>query len=346
MLVVLSALPVSAEWNWPALVSPPTTIEIEAVRAEWSRRDLDPQSVRVIATHELTVDGVAFTVRVIEFTLHRQREYVIAFIPPMAAKEDRLPVLVDIRDIRWDYPARRLDNGTTLLRALGESARRVILAVPSFRGEVLELAGKRYVAEGDRRDAWDGATDDCIAALTAVHRAIPQSDPDRSVAYGGSRGGGVALLFGARDRRIRAVASNAGPVDWFSAMARANEPWIESIARAWKDRTPRNDRAWQFCEWFLHDLGTTDITAARQRILAGSAVYFVETMPAVLAQYGGRDMPVPVANAHRLQEALAKVAAPGEPPRTVIVHPKAGHQLDDTDALKRTVEFLLGEVQR
>ena len=99
----------------------------------------------------------------------------------------------------WDYFPLDLGEVPYAPRLLDDAQAGFVYVLPSFRGETLLAGGRRYVSEGDRTDGWDGATDDAIAFLSAALAVTPEADPSRVCAFGKSRGGGVALLMGARD---------------------------------------------------------------------------------------------------------------------------------------------------
>jgi pimeloyl-ACP methyl ester carboxylesterase len=294
----------------------------------------------LVGTTTVPLGSDRFEARVYTFTLNGLRRCGAVLLPRGGAPAS-LAGLIDIGDIRWDYPDRNLTNGPYVARILGDRAREFALMVPCARGMGLRIGEVRIAADGDRRDAWEGVAEDAIAFVTAALSAIPQIDSQRLAAYGYSRGGGVALIVGQRDPRIKAVLAFAAPTDWFRAMGRPGQNWAERLEAASQDPDLQRDtREHQFLDWFVREREGLPLAELRRRLAGASPVYFTDKLPPVQIHHGEKDSPVPVRNATALRDRLP----PQDASRRVFLYPEAGHLLDDTPALTTARAFLLQRV--
>jgi hypothetical protein len=220
---------------------------LRLVDQAWGGKKWDVGRASLIGTTTVPVASYRFDARLYEFTLKGSPRCGAVLVPPDAA-DGSLAGLVDIGDIRWDYPDRDLTNGPYVGRILGDRAREFALVVPCARGMGLRAGPLAARAGGDRRDAWEGAAEDTIGLLTAAVSATRQIDPSRVGAYGYSRGGGVALIVGQRDPRIiraRPMWRSRFSTLWHFAIASAPLERAASssiLARAISSTTPRPPR--------------------------------------------------------------------------------------------------------
>ena len=328
-----------AAWTFDELLAPPTPAELEAVDRGWPAPAID--GAAIVDRVAVRWDGRAYEARVVTHHLDGETRCGLVIVPDGAAPGS-LAALVDVRDIRWDYPPRDLTNGPFVVtRILGDDAARFAIVMPCLRGGTLRVAGREVTAAGDRRDAWEGAAIDAIAFTTAALAVTPELDPARIVAYGYSRGGGVALLVGQRDPRVRAVVAFAAPTDWFEAMTDEGGPWPARLAAAARDPAlPADSLRAQFLDWFVRD--GESLAALRRRLVASSPRYFAARLPPTQVHQGERDSAVPVANARVLAAAAAKAGAPVE----VHVYPGEPHLIgDDARAYAAARAFLTAAVR-
>jgi hypothetical protein len=240
-------------WQIPfsldAVFARPTTAEIKKVESQWRARSLGPRDVQEVARGTLDLGQSKATVRIVSHVVEGSRHYG-AIIIPAGARPGCCPVIVEAKGVSWNYFPLELEK-LHAPRVMGDSQKRFIYVVPSFRGEVLRFAGATYQSEGDRTNALDGATDDAIALLSVALQTTPEADGSRVCAFGHSRGGTVALLAGIRDPRIRCVVEWAGPTDWFELMG--TEGWTERelIAEGLRTRANPSETGGQNVERFL-----------------------------------------------------------------------------------------------
>jgi dipeptidyl aminopeptidase/acylaminoacyl peptidase len=318
-------------WTLADLLQPPDPSEIAAVQSEWRARDLTPIDVRIVATHRVHVGGAEFKASIVSFSVAGLRQYGVLFLP--AGAVGAVPLILDIRGVEPGYPVRRLDEGPFSATVVtSPEQQRFAFAVPSLRGHAIELAGQTYASEGDRRESWDGATDDAIAFLTSVLALDEPVDRERVGVFGASRGGSVALLMAARDPRLDAAVAFAPATDWFALMARPGEDWLETLLAAESPRgRDQNTREAQFLEWFVDDRRQLPLAEARRRIIASSPLYFRSAGAAIQVHHGVDDRPVPVRNSQALERRLG---------REVLFYDKTGHDLSKSDAPNRARQFL------
>jgi hypothetical protein len=321
----------------------PSEAEIADAKAAVAARDLSPQNVALVATHVAKIDGVEFEVRILSHRVHGSIHFGAVFVTRDAG-EMPLPVVLDARGVNPTYSPMSIAEGTDVYKALGAARREFVFLVPSFRGNTLIFADKKYVSEGDPSDAWDGATDDAIAFLSAALSVTPEADAKKIAIYGHSRGGSVAVLAGARDDRISLVLNVAGPLDHFVAQDQ-HVGWAswEVIADAMRDGeipAPTVDGGQDF-DHFLDrvvDQGET-LQQVRRRMIASSPVYFLATAPETHSWYGAEDTSVPIANA-RLLKAEGDRLGWQAPRYTVAVFDGLGHDTDPYEAQRATTDYL------
>jgi dienelactone hydrolase len=99
------------------------------------------------------------------------------------------------------------------------------------------IAEQGYIVLAPLMRGWGGGQNDCGRSQSAdIARAVdwlasqPEVDPDRIGLVGFSFGGQVALLTGARNHRLKAIVSYAGPTNF--ATFNAQLPWYESLPNA------------------------------------------------------------------------------------------------------------------
>ena len=323
-------------WTFADLLRPPTAEELRLVDDAWTRKTWDVAGTTRIGTTTVPVGPVRFAAHLYSFTLNGSPRCGAVLVPPDAA-DRRFAGLVDIGDIRWDYLDRDLTNGPYVARILGDRARDFTLIVPCARGMGLRVGQLSSRAGGDRRDAWEGAAEDAMAFLTVALTETRRIDAARVGVYGYSRGGGVALIVGQRDPRVKAVLAFAPPTDFFVAMGRPGVDWANRLEEASRDPgLPLDTRESQFLDWFVRGREALPLRELRRRLSAASPLYFTERLPPFQVHQGDDDLAVPVRNATTLRDRAGASAARG-----VLVYPNAGHMLDDTPAAATAREFFV-----
>lgn len=323
----------------------PSDAEIRSTRETIAGRSRELGDVRLVEQGSLSHDSGEFDVRVFGHRVGGQQHFTAVFVPA-GAEPGSLPILVETRGVRFDYPQRDISNGPFVMSFLGAAAKEFVIVEPCLRGHRLRAVERFHSAAGDRRDSWDGAAEDAMAAVSLARSAVAEANDDLVVSFGLSRGGGVALLHGARDERVTAVVALSAPTDWFSRMARPREDWATAIAVAARDfEAPTNDRAAQFYDWFLRDREGLSDDEVRFRLIASSPLYFAERLPPTSVHQGTRDTAVPTANAAALSDLFVRLSSDSES-RSVTFHEGAGHLLNGTAASELTRAFLEKHVGR
>ena len=324
-------------WTFEELLKPPTAAELERVDRDWAGKESRLSDIRLVGRTTVPLGPDLFEARLYTHELKGSRRCGAILLPRSAGRESLIG-LVDIGDIAWDYRDRDLTNGPYVARILGDRAREFAVIVPCARGMGLRVGDLRVSADGDRRDAWEGVAQDAIAFLTVALLQAPRIDRERLAAYGYSRGGGVALIMGQRDPRIKAVLAFAPPTDWFSAMGRPGQNWAERLELASRDSALAPDtREHQYLDWFVRDREALPLADVRRRLVGGSPLYFTAKLPAVQIHHGENDGPVPVRNATAVRDRLPA----NDDTRRVFIYPGVGHRLDETPALATARAFLM-----
>jgi acetyl esterase/lipase len=151
------------------------------------------------------------------------------------------------------------------------------------------------------------ALDDVIAAV-AWARSLPGIDPTRTVLFGRSAGGHLALLAATRIPDLRGVIAYYAPNDMVWSWNHPTSPWVVNTPKTLGD--------------FLG--GTLDQVPDAYR--AASPLDFAERLPPTLLVHGSRDELVFIEQSHRLDAALTKAGVP----HLLVELPWATHGFDGT----------------
>ena len=333
-------------WHVPfavsALFTPPTAAERDESSRAIGARTRVPRDVHVLLSTTVAVEQDSFSLRVLSYTVGATK-LIGAVVVPLHPAAGCCAVLADIKGTDPYYSPLDLTRGPATLPLLGTAATSFVLAVPAIRGESLIVGEREFTSNGDRTDGWDGGADDAIALISAVRAVEPRADTSRVCVYGRSRGGGVALLVGSRDRRVRCVVAISPPVDWFDAMWWNGRPREEKITRALAMRArPDQAAGGQFIEWVLAPVieGRWTLSDARRRMIAMSPLYSLDRLPPLLAFHGEEDGDVPARNGRILDSALAARPARAQRPYRVAITPWAGHDADPLLIVRDVPAFL------
>lgn len=266
-----------------ALFAEPTASELENIFSDWQSRDLTPTDYSVVQQADVLQGN--FTLKIVSFKVNNIKEYGALLIPNTINK---VPVQVYVGGFGIDVTT----NGINLAINNADTGDAHILAIPALRGQSLEIAlnGTVYtspLSEGNHCGAFDGATDDVIAFLNLIQQTEEHADVNRTGIRGGSRGGTVALLAGARDTRVKRVIDVVGPTDLFGLTSQSE-----------------NDATYQ-CQ-FLNSYknGQISLQEARKKMLASSPIYFAEHLPLTQLHMGLQDKNVPIKQAYDLEKKI------------------------------------------
>lgn len=268
------------------LFAPPTAAERAVIEAEWSKQQIHPEGVRI--EWERRESNGRRTI-VLSHLVGGQRHYGAVRIPPGRTGR-RLPVLV---------VAHGGDRGASGYHFFhqGPFAREWIQVVPSFRSERLFITPVRIYRSQGISNPWDGDVEDTMALLGAVLTRVPEADSTRVAVTGHSRGGGVALLMGIRDPRVKAVVTFAAPTDLFL-------PDVRRMAeRGLRLPLPRLPGANYLADSVLFALrdGRIPLERARLELLRRSPAWFADQLPPTQVHHGSEDDKVPYAHGERLK---------------------------------------------
>ncbi len=319
-----------------ALFAPASAMEVEAVRANWARRDVSAAGVSVELTEELALGESTATLRIVSHVVAGVRHFGAIIVPDGAAPET-LPLLMYTHGGDGGVSVDDIEIVTT---ALGERSRRFVYAIPSFRSEPLRYGGRSWVSEGPSGH-WDYDVDDALALANVAFETTPEARPGAIHIVGGSRGAGVALLAGARDERVERIVAFFGPTDFF-------DDWIRVIA--WKTAL---DGPWDLPGLIHLDStvvqplvrGTLSTPEARLELVRRSSVLFAADLPAVQVHHGTADFVVPVSQAESLMRTMAALGR-AAPEFETFIYEGGGHDfLSLPGAIPRAVEFIAQVLQ-
>lgn len=319
-----------------ALFAPASAAEIEAVRADWARRDVSAAGVSVELTEEVAFGESTATLRIVSHVVAGARHFGAIIVPDGAAPET-LPLLMYSHGGDGGVS---VDDIEVVALALGELSRRFVYAIPSFRSEPLRYEGRSWVSEGPSGH-WDYDVDDALALANVAFETTPEARPDAIHIVGASRGAGVALLAGVRDERVERIVAFFGPTDFF-------DDWIRVIA--WKTAL---DGPWDLPGLVHLDStvvqplvrGTLSTSEARLELVRRSSVLFAADLPTVQVHHGTADFVVPVSQAESLMRTMAALGR-SSPDFEAFIYEGGGHDfLALAGAIPRAVEFMAEALQ-
>ena len=313
------------------LFAPPTAAEVEAVRADWTRRDVSAAEATIELTESYPLDETPATLRIVSHRVGEVLHYG-AILAPDSAAPGSLPILMYLHG---GDSGVEVDDIDLVIFALGELRDNFVYVIPSFRSEPLEYEDREWVSTGPGGH-WDYDVDDALALLNVALELTPQAKIEGLSIVGGSRGAGVALLAGIRDERIENIVALFGPTDFF-------DDWVREIARDAAMGFPRDlpgvahiDTT--FIQPYMR--GEIGLAEVRLELVRRSSVLFAEDLPAVQLHHGDADEIVVVSQAHsliRTMEALGR-----EPPAfEAFIYEGGGHAIFALrGAIPRAVDFL------
>ena len=323
---------VSVEDSLDVLFAPVDESELAEVRADWAARDLSPAGGTVELEEAYSLGGTPTTVRIVSHLVDGARHYG-AIVAPRGAGAERLPILVF---------AHGGDTGVSVENTLfiptfilGELRDDFVYVIPSFRDEPLEYGDRIWRSEGPA-SPWDRDVDDALSLVNLAMETTPEADSDRYFVVGFSRGGGVALLMGARDPRIEGIITFFGPTDF-------RDDWARDIARLLVTGLTVDLPGVEYLRteyvvpWWAGDLSIQD---ARLALIRRSAVLFARDLPALQVHHGDMDGEVSVTQAESLIRAMEEIGR-GAPEFEAFIYPGGTHDINALPgAIPRGLEFL------
>ena len=333
----IAAVALDLEAELDALFQPAAEAEIDAISADWAGRDYSVAGVQVELEEEISLVGTPANLRVVSHVVSGHRHYG-AIVVPAGASEESLHLLAYLHGGDGGVSVADLQFVGLALGALRDS---FVYVVPSFRSEPLRHDSLTWVSEG-MSSHWDYDVDDAMALVSVAFETTPEAKPDVYSIIGGSRGGGVALLAGARDPRIERLVSFFGPTDFF-------DEWVREIVHEAALRMPRALPGVEHLDSTVVQpfiRGDVPRGEARLELVRRSSVLYAAGLPAVQLHHGTIDQTVSVSQAESLiavMEALGR----GPPDFEAFIYEGGGHDfLSLQEAVQRAVEFIsrsLGE---
>ena len=161
---------VAIEAKLDDLFAPPTAAEVEAVRADWARRDISAAEATIELTESYPLSETPATLRIVSHRVGEILHYG-AILAPDSAAPGSLPILMYLHG---GDSGVEVDEIGIVLFALGELRDRFVYVIPSFRGEPLEYEDREWVSTGPGGH-WDYDVDDALALLNVALELTPQA---------------------------------------------------------------------------------------------------------------------------------------------------------------------------
>lgn len=328
--VTATSLDLEAELD--TMFLPPTDAEMDVVRADWAGRDYSAVGARLELAEELALAGATANLRIVSHTVGGVRHYGAIIVPDGDAAEGSLPILAYLHGG---------ENGVSIADiqiaafALGELRDSFVYVIPSFRSEPLRYGDSIWVSEGNSSH-WDYDVDDALALVNVAIETVPEAKPDSINLFGGSRGGGVALLAGVRDERIARIVTFFGPTYFL-------DDWVREIAREAALRMPRRLTGVAHLDSTIVQpffRGHLDRADARLALVRRSSALFAADLPSVQLHHGTVDATVDVSQAEALIERMEALGR-GAPDFEAYIYDGGGHDiLGLRESIPRAVAFL------
>lgn len=269
------------------ILKEPSRQEIAEVLEERRSQDLSPKNVQVHDTISLSNGNQMY---ILSHDVEGRKHYG-AVIVPSNSRGKRFPVVIFTTGgdgihkeffLAEDFNHKAAQFPSFLGEKLDQE---FVVLVPCFRGQVLIVGEDKYLSQGRTSDAFDGAATDALAFLNVAIKTVPQTDGQRIAIYGGSRGGAVALLASARDKRINRAIVVATPTN----MKRLNDLYPE-----------------QFRILFLNHVLSGKVTEAdaRKKFIASTVIFFSGELPPVQLHQDINDPIVPAFFARQLIDQM------------------------------------------
>ena len=313
------------------LFAPPTTAEVEAIRADWAQRDVSAAEVTIELIESYPLSETPATLRIVSHSVGEVLHYG-SILAPDSAATGSLPILMYLHG---GDSGVEVDDIALVIFALGELRDNFVYVIPSFRSEPLEYEDREWISTGPGGH-WDYDVDDALALLNVALEITPQAKIEGLSIVGGSRGAGVALLAGIRDERVENIVALFGPTDFF-------DDWVREIAREAAMGSPRDLTGvahidTTFIQPYMR--GKIDLAEVRLELVRRSSVLFAEDLPAVQLHHGDADETVVVSQAHSLIRAMEALGR--EPPEfEAFIYEGGGHAIFSLrGAIPRAVGFL------
>jgi len=311
--------------DFDLLFAEPTNSEIEDIYEDWGNRVDEVREISFEDTIPSLIGNKMHDIHIVSHVNSDGLRHYGAVILPSDTTMDEFPVMF------YNHGG---DNGvdinsfltlTAFSPDMVEISKKFFIVIPSFRSEPL-IANEIYTSEGNP-SPWDKDVDDCIGLLTVVQTSYPESDMSNVYVVGASRGAGVAMLWAARDERIKKVVDFFGPTDLLSEWTK--EITYEALSGNIVE-LPGLD--------YLNDNiilplknKILSISDARHELIKRSAVYFLNDITPLQVHHGTADEIVPVTQAERLIEMAIELELPIEEFQ-YFLHEYSGH--DETTFIK------------
>jgi pimeloyl-ACP methyl ester carboxylesterase len=210
------------------LFAPATSQEMVLVENDWARRSTEPSNAAI----DRTVMMEGFRMQRISFHLDNLHQYGVLRYPKDFTPGQKFPVLMLLHGgfsgFWFNFPLNFDADYTS-----GCLADSFFVVCPTYRGEDLAGGDLGNVSSEGEPSVWDRDCDDSMAMLTAVLSLVPELDPDRVTAHGGSRGGNVAYHMAVRDPRVKRTVVLFGPSQFRQADIQSEcQDHIDGIAQA------------------------------------------------------------------------------------------------------------------
>jgi len=285
-----------------ALMMPPTSEEIGRVVAEFDRLTYpcDDAGFEVIETRE----GQFALLSLVAYDSGGLRIYGVMSRPKA---EGTYPLLLYNHGGDAGLFANELDHPL----AFG-----FVQVASAFRSEPVRWFGEQFLSQGEP-SPWDADVADALVMLSCAER-LSNIDASRVLAFGGSRGGAVALLAAARaPGRFRRVVELFGPTDFFDPDFRDD---LEALVNGTEDSRPGvGFLKTKILDPYIH--GDLTLEDARRVLIRRSAIYFADRLPPVQIHHGTADEIVPISQSDRLAARLEMIDQPVE----YFQYPGVGH---------------------
>ncbi|MFP4548362.1 MAG: alpha/beta hydrolase family protein [Fidelibacterota bacterium] len=303
--------------DFDLLFAEPNQNEIENVLNEWENREISVSAITILDTIVAVIGGRAHQIHIIVHKNSADLAHYGAVIMPSDTLAE-YPVLFYNHGGDDGVDINQFLTSLSFAPDMQAISRNHIIAIPSYRSEKL-VTDTTYQSTGDP-SPWDKDVDDCMNFLTTIDKNYPKADLNNVAVVGLSRGAGVAMLWAARDERIKKVVEFFGPTDLLSRWTQ--EITYDALNGSLKELPGLdylNDKIIQPLK-----TNTLSISMARHELIKRSAVYFIDRIVPLQLHHGMNDQIVPVEQAEILIKAASDMEL-SEDEFQYYLHENVGH---------------------
>lgn len=323
--------------DFDQLFAEPTSSELDAIYEEWESNSIPVTSYTILDTLYALIGSDLHDLHIVSHTNDTGILHYGAVISPTDTTLDKYPILFYNHGGDEGVDINAFISTLTFAPDLQELSEQFYIVIPSYRSESL-IVDKTYTSTGTP-SPWDKDIDDCSGMLSLVETLYPDVDMENVNVVGLSRGAGVAMLWAARDDRIKRVINFFGPTDLIS-------DWTKEITyEALNGNLVELPGLDYLDENIIQPLknNTLSINEARHELIKRSPVYFLQEMLPIQVHHGMEDEIVPVSQAERIIQKANELSLTDSEFQSYLYENSGHDQYTFIKGIDEMYEFIYGD---